>query len=60
LVVERDRPERIDGRQRLLVEMDRVVARAVEGAVVLVADIERIDRVLGQVRAEAELGDDRA
>jgi hypothetical protein len=39
--------------------MDRVFIRAVERFAGIVSEIERIDGILGQIRAEADLGEDR-
>ncbi len=59
-IVERDRPERLDRRRRALLEMQHVLAGAVERPAGLVAQIERIDRVFRQVRAETKLRNDGA
>ena len=49
-----------DRRRGALFEMERVLVGAVERLAGFVAEIERVDRILGQVRAEAELRNDGA
>src|SRR6185312_1301672 len=53
-VIERDRPECPHRRRGSFVEMDRVAVGAVERVASLVTDVERIDRVLGQVGAKTK------
>ena len=59
-VVERDRPKGIHRRRSALVEMDRVLACAVERLAGFVGEVEWVDRIFRQVRAEAKLRDDGA
>ena len=60
LVVERDRPEGIDRRDLVLLEVQDVVALAIQRLAGGVSEVQRIDRVLRQVGAEALLRDDGA
>src|ERR1700730_2784002 len=53
LVVECDRPESVRRRDGRFVEVDRELVRSVERFARLVAQIEWVNRILGQVRAEA-------
>ena len=59
-VIQRDRPEGVHRRRGVLVEMQDIGVRTVQRLASIVREVERIDRVLRQVRAETELGDDRA
>jgi hypothetical protein len=52
-IIERDRPERFDGRGLPLVEVKHIIVRAVERLAGIVTEIKRVDRILGQVGTEA-------
>src|SRR4029077_20143659 len=56
-VIECNGPKRADWRQLAFVEVKHILVRAGERLASLVAEIERINRVLGQVRTEALLRD---
>ena len=56
-VIERDRPKGLRRRDLVLVEVDRVVVRAVERLAVAVTQIEWVDGVAGQIGAKPDLGD---
>src|SRR5271166_2675654 len=53
LVVEGDRPESVHRRDGRFVEVDRVLVRTVERFARFVAKVQWVNRILGQVRAEA-------
>ena len=56
-VVERDRPEGVHGRRGAFVEVEGVFARAIERLAGVVEKVQRIDRIFGEVGAEADLRD---
>src|SRR4029077_173804 len=53
LVVECYRPESVHRRDGRFIEVNRILVRAVERFARFVAQIERVNRILGQVRAES-------
>jgi hypothetical protein len=57
-VVHRHRPERLHRRQLVLGEVQEVVVVAGERPAMAVSDIERVDRILGWVGAQANHGHD--
>ena len=59
-VVEGDRPEGVHWRCRALVKMEDVVVRLVERLAGVIEEVDRIDGVLREIRAEADLGNDGA
>src|SRR5258708_14590236 len=58
-IVHGNGPESVYRRRGPFLEVDRVFVRSVERLAGLIGEIERIDRVFRQVRAEADPGDDR-
>jgi hypothetical protein len=59
-IIERDRPEGVHWRRGTLLEVQRVFVGAIERPAGFVTKIERVDRILEQVRAEALLRNDGA
>jgi hypothetical protein len=59
-VIESDRPEGIHRRRTVLLEMQNISIRTIQWLACIVCKVERIDRVLWQVRAKTQLGDNRA
>src|SRR5215469_2692194 len=57
VVVERNRPKGVRRRGSAFIEVDFVVVCTVKRFARLVAKVKRINRILGQVRAETDLGD---
>jgi hypothetical protein len=60
VVIERDRPEGTGRWRAAFVEVDRVLVRSVERFAGFVDQIEGVDRILGKIRAKADLCDDGA
>ena len=63
LVIECDRPEGVGRRRGSFIEVNRILGRAVEWFARVVAQVQWVDRILRQVRAEAlarVVGDDLA